>query len=91
MDIEDSIIAEADEEVELDKTVEEPGEEGAEKKRKKSTAKKKEKKKKEGLVEYHSDFELLQKCYNIIVDNSNIKEQQQAQMAGSAAGGPNNN
>lgn len=90
MDIlmEESMIAEANEEAELDKTGREPGEEGTEKKRKKSTAKKKEKKKKEGLVEYHSDFELLQKCYNIIVDNSNIKEQQQAQMAGLATGGP---
>ena len=89
MDIlmEDSIIAEADEEGELDKTGREAGEEGAEKKRKKSTVKKKEKKKKEGLVEYHSDFELLQKCYNIIVDNSNIKEQQQAQVASVATGG----
>jgi hypothetical protein len=84
--LEDSVIAEANEEAELDKAVGEPGEEGAEKKRKKSTAKKKEKKKKEGLVEYHSDFELLQKCYNIIVDNSNIREQQ-AQQASIAVGG----
>jgi hypothetical protein len=58
MDIEDSIIAEADESLEPDKAGGGP-EEGALKKRKKSTAKKKEKKKKEGLVEYHCDFELL--------------------------------
>jgi len=58
MDIEDSIIVEADESLEPDKAGG-GAEEGALKKRKKSVAKKKEKKKKEGLVEYHCDFELL--------------------------------